>query len=105
MGLFYDLAVAILASVIFYLFQIYIPEKRKKKHLKRYFENSVFIFRFKIITSLLRLAEDKTPLSDQITFIDSLAKDRKLCASYFSPEKMGTIMLNVVKKENQSELK
>lgn len=99
----YDLAIAILASVIFYLFQVYLPEKKKKNNLKKYFQNSVFAFRFKVITSLIRLADNETIPNIDLT--DSLVKNKELCASYFNPTRMAEIMTKLKQKNKQSELK
>lgn len=103
MTLGYDLAIAMFASVIFYLFQVYLPEKKKKKNLKKYFQNSVFIFRFKVITSLMRLTDNE--LIPNINLTDSLVKNKELCASYFNATKMAEIMMKLKEKGKQGELK
>ena len=100
----YDLAIAMLASVIFYIFQVYIPEKNKKKNLKKFFENNVFAFRFKVITSLLRIAGDSSLDKNNLELTDSLIKDKRLCSEYFNAEKMAAIMYNAMAGKYNSDL-
>lgn len=106
MNFVYAVSISIIAACIFYLFQVYIPEKRKREIIKANFENTYYDFKRSCISIFLSTqgASYDSQLPEKLLILEEFKvyfKEKKGC-----PENQDRwdVLLNGLEKDNLQQL-
>jgi hypothetical protein len=86
-----DISVAVVAGVIFYIFQVYVPEKKKIHHHVEHFKTAVLTFKSNIISALIRLPGLEVDVLQRVEFNWGLVDDDSKMKKFITDKKVDII--------------